>query len=689
MPPKIKKVKPNRRHYFEINKDDLSPIKEIGDGGFGTVFHMIWKKDGKADLDVAAKRLYKVDEHELDMLSMLDHPNIVKLIGVVPERVHFMLILELCEGGSLRNYLSNHRDDLPFELQRSWAEQAARAIEYLQHKGVIHKDIKSDNYLIANGNVLKLTDFGLARLGDKTTNHATERGTAAYMAPEVFTEGILSPKLDIFAYGVVLWEIVTKQIPFAGQPRGNILYQVCQYQKRLPIPEDCPGEFASLMRQCWLEDRFKRPTITNILEVLKRRSIHKCLNKESTQKNREWILQSELGKFGAAQGIAICPNGDIAATDYGGARLKVYCRKGKLIHQVKFSDGHQSTSPFAVAVSADGTYFVTDQTNCVTTIHASTYTKDKFSVTLPEDKSSTNSAKKIMLAGLTLDNNGNLLIGCPMNKDGYILTYTQDGVRLSSVKVALRPQYLSVTRLNTIVVSSSDPQTIQVVDRGGKMLFRLNAPETVSHWWPRGVCCTEGTIIVSNNGTTISDKGIYCYSISGQYLDCITKEVSHPMGLAVTDDNKTLMVAERDGGVKVFNCKIIGVNLLFGNSKEQVEIATTETVTTVDINTEVTRNIPNILAPSAPLVESTDGVGEACLDYNGSSVNVSSLSSQIQVAHQVDILSSSPPGSPLCLDVNDEGENGSRNSLTSGSSKSPWERNTSTNLDDLQWLDYL
>ncbi len=239
---------------------------------------MEWKKNDKAHQDVAAKRLYKVDDHELEVLSKLEHPNIVQLIGVVPEPVDFMLILELCEGGSLRSFLTNYTDDLPYDLQRSWAQQAARAIEYLQDMDVIHKDIKSDNFVIASGNVLKLTDFGLAKLTDKTMNDVSERGTAAYMAPEVFTEGILSVHHDIFAYGVVVWEIVTKKIPFEGCARNHIVFQVCQHHKRLPIPEDCPGVFASIMRQCWLRDRYKRPCIKKILEILAKCYNHgKCI----------------------------------------------------------------------------------------------------------------------------------------------------------------------------------------------------------------------------------------------------------------------------------------------------------------------------------------------------------------------------------------------------------------------------
>ena len=249
-------------------------MKEIGEGGFGTVFHMIWNRPNNKKVDVAAKRLFKVDKHELNVLSTLSHPNIVRLIGVVSEPIHFMLVLELCEGGSLRSHLSrNSTEPLHRDLLRYWPQQAAKAIEYLQDMGVIHKDVKSDNYLIACNNILKLADFGLAKLSDKTLNQATERGTAAYMAPELFTEGSLSPKFDIFAYGVVLWEIVTRQIPWKGKGYHVIVFGVCHNGERLSIPEDCPEDLAYLMRQCWQTDRRKRPSIKKILSVLEKRHL--------------------------------------------------------------------------------------------------------------------------------------------------------------------------------------------------------------------------------------------------------------------------------------------------------------------------------------------------------------------------------------------------------------------------------
>ena len=231
-----------------------------------------------------------------------------------------------------------------------------------------------------------------------------------------------------------------------------------------------------------------------------------------------------------------------------------------------FNFSAEEQPPYAVAVSPDGTYFATNYTDCVTMIRASATdpkgTKKKRKLELPAGAPA-NQSTKLKLAGLALDNSNNLLVGFLVGKESYICTYTQDMVRLGSIKIHLEPQYLAVTSTNAIVVSSTpdDPQggQVQVINHKGTRLHTLTLPDGVTTWWPRGVCCTEGMILVANNASTSNDHndtGIYCYSISGQYLECITndEEVYSPMGLAVTDNDRTLMVAEsgKDEGVKVF-----------------------------------------------------------------------------------------------------------------------------------------
>ena len=243
---------------------------------------MKWKS---RDQNVAAKQVYFFDkedqdeaEHEIEVLCGLVHPNIVQLYGVLREAVEssviageraFTLILELCTKGSLKKYLGQNRQEkLPPAQFTAWATQAARAIEYLHKQGVIHKDIKSDNYLIAEDDALKLADFGLSKFADKTIENATQRGTPAYMPPEIHTDDILSPTFDFFSYAVVVWELLTRKIPFEGFEPHRITFQVCQNNFRLEIPEDCPADLAKLMRQCWEEERKRRPDIDEILNVV-------------------------------------------------------------------------------------------------------------------------------------------------------------------------------------------------------------------------------------------------------------------------------------------------------------------------------------------------------------------------------------------------------------------------------------
>ncbi len=252
-----------------IGRSDLKFVKTIGEGGFSTVFEMIWEENNNRT--VAVKRLNEVDKREVDILLTLQHTNIVQLLGVVEEEMDYMLVLEYCDGGSLRSYLDEHvNEPLTPQLFYDWAEQAAKPVKYLKQMHIIHKDIKSSNYMISKNNILKLADFGSAKKIEFTIKNATGTATFAYMAPELAKENILSPSYDIFALAVVLWELWTRQIPFEGRENMNIMYVLCIEDQRLPIPSDCPKILTDLMEQCWVSKREDRPSIDDILSTLKK-----------------------------------------------------------------------------------------------------------------------------------------------------------------------------------------------------------------------------------------------------------------------------------------------------------------------------------------------------------------------------------------------------------------------------------
>ena len=269
----------------KISMSDLKLVKKIGSGGFSTVFQMTWKHP-EGDMEVAAKSLTDPDSHELDILSTLDHPSIVKLLAYVDEGINFVLVLELCERGSLRSYLDKHK--LSEAQFYEWAKQAAIPIEYLRKKNIVHKDLKSPNYLITKDSSLKLADFGLAKNIEQTVSNATDRASIPWMAPELLTVVVLSPNYDIFALAVVLWELWTGQFPFKDVQYQTIIWRVCHKNERLPIPADMPKPIADLLRQSWEAEWKKRPSIEHILSVVSINSVSFWLHSQQTSEICYW-----------------------------------------------------------------------------------------------------------------------------------------------------------------------------------------------------------------------------------------------------------------------------------------------------------------------------------------------------------------------------------------------------------------
>uniref|UniRef100_H3DHY7 mitogen-activated protein kinase kinase kinase n=1 Tax=Tetraodon nigroviridis TaxID=99883 RepID=H3DHY7_TETNG len=160
----------------------------------------------------------------------------------------------------------------------NWAVQIARGMQYLHEEAVvsiIHRDLKSSNILllerIENDDIgrktLKITDFGLAREWHKTTKMSAA-GTYSWMAPEVIKSSLFSKGSDIWGYGVLLWELLTGEVPYRGIDGLAVAYGVAVNKLTLPIPSTCPEPFAKLMEECWDQDPHVRPSFSCILEQL-------------------------------------------------------------------------------------------------------------------------------------------------------------------------------------------------------------------------------------------------------------------------------------------------------------------------------------------------------------------------------------------------------------------------------------
>ncbi|KAM6969181.1 mitogen-activated protein kinase kinase kinase 9 [Tautogolabrus adspersus] len=269
-------------HLLEIDFSELTLEEIIGVGGFGKVYRAVWRgcevavKAARRDPDEDPEQTLESVRQEAKLFAMLNHPNIMALLGVCLLEPNLCLVMEFARGGALNRALAGKR--IPPCTLVDWAVQIARGMLYLHSQAIvpiIHRDLKSSNILILervemadlSNKTLKITDFGLAREWHRTTKMSAA-GTYAWMAPEVIRSSTFSKGSDIWSYGVLLWELLTGEVPFRGIDSLAVAYGVAMNKLALPIPSTCPEPFARLMEECWSSDPHSRPHFTAILDQL-------------------------------------------------------------------------------------------------------------------------------------------------------------------------------------------------------------------------------------------------------------------------------------------------------------------------------------------------------------------------------------------------------------------------------------
>lgn len=245
----------------EIPFHELQLEEIIGVGGFGKVYRALWRGeevavkaarlDPERDPAVTAEQV----RQEARLFGALQHPNIIALRGACLSPPHLCLVMEYARGGALSRVLAGRR--VPPHVLVNWAVQVARGMNYLHNDApvpIIHRDLKSINILILEAienhnladTVLKITDFGLAREWHKTTKMSAA-GTYAWMAPEVIRLSLFSKSSDVWSFGVLLWELLTGEVPYREIDALAVAYGVAMNKLTLPIPSTCPEPFARLL----------------------------------------------------------------------------------------------------------------------------------------------------------------------------------------------------------------------------------------------------------------------------------------------------------------------------------------------------------------------------------------------------------------------------------------------------------
>ncbi|EFX79577.1 hypothetical protein DAPPUDRAFT_52374 [Daphnia pulex] len=245
---------------WEIPSEALRELEWLASGAQGAVYKCRMRNE-----IVAVKRVKDKREADIRHLRQLHHPNIIRFKGACTQAPNYCLVMEYCPNGTLYNFLRNDENKLSPRLTVDWAVQIASGMHYLHQHKIIHRDLKSPNVLLAENNVVKISDFGTCRTWNEISVEMSFIGTYAWMAPEVIRKELCSEKMDVWSYGVVLWELLTSESPYRDIDQAAIIYGVGTNRLHLPLPPSVPAGFLLLMRMCWDPKPRNRPSFSSIL----------------------------------------------------------------------------------------------------------------------------------------------------------------------------------------------------------------------------------------------------------------------------------------------------------------------------------------------------------------------------------------------------------------------------------------
>ncbi|TSK92938.1 Mitogen-activated protein kinase kinase kinase 13 [Bagarius yarrelli] len=248
-----------QQDVWEVPFEEISELQWLGSGAQGAVFLGKFHSE-----EVAIKKVREQKETDIKHLRKLKHPNIIGFKGVCTQAPCYCIIMEYCAQGQLYEVLRAGRKITP-RLLVDWASGIASGMNYLHLHKIIHRDLKSPNVLVTHNDAVKISDFGTSKeLSDKSTKMSFA-GTVAWMAPEVIRNEPVSEKVDIWSFGVVLWELLTGEIPYKDVDSSAIIWGVGSNSLHLPVPSTCPDGFKILMKQTWQGKPRNRPSFRQIL----------------------------------------------------------------------------------------------------------------------------------------------------------------------------------------------------------------------------------------------------------------------------------------------------------------------------------------------------------------------------------------------------------------------------------------
>ncbi|XP_011192745.1 uncharacterized protein LOC105218702 isoform X2 [Zeugodacus cucurbitae] len=256
------------RDQWEIDRTSLKFVRKLGSGQFGEVWEGLWNNTTPVAIKTLKSGTMDPKDFlaEAQIMKKLRHTKLIQLYAVCTVEEPIYIITELMKHGSLLEYLQGKGRSLKMAILIDMAAQIAAGMAYLEQQNYIHRDLAARNVLVGDSNVVKIADFGLARLikEDEYEARVGARFPIKWTAPEAANYSKFSIKSDVWSFGILLTELVTYgRIPYPGMTNAEVLTQV-EHGYRMPSPPNCEPRLYEIMLECWHKDPMRRPTFETL-----------------------------------------------------------------------------------------------------------------------------------------------------------------------------------------------------------------------------------------------------------------------------------------------------------------------------------------------------------------------------------------------------------------------------------------
>ncbi|KAJ7001548.1 serine/threonine-protein kinase STY46 isoform X2 [Populus alba] len=279
---------------WEIDPKYLKFENKVASGSYGDLYKGTYCSQEVAIKILKPERvnsdLQKEFAQEVYIMRKVRHKNVVQFIGACTKPPSLCIVTEFMYGGSVYDYLHKQRGVFKLPNLLKVAIDVSKGMDYLHQNNIIHRDLKAANLLMDENEVVKVADFGVARVKAQTGIMTAETGTYRWMAPEVIEHKTYDHKADVFSFGIVLWELLTGKIPYEYLTPLQAAVGVVQKGLRPTIPKNTQPKLAELLEKCWQQDPALRPDFSEIIEILQQ------IAKEVGDYG-EWRKEKSSGRF--------------------------------------------------------------------------------------------------------------------------------------------------------------------------------------------------------------------------------------------------------------------------------------------------------------------------------------------------------------------------------------------------------